>query len=112
TEERHKQQIAAYEQARDRYVTYAQLLKQTLERACAPSLPDAFVQSRAKTVSSFAEKVARKFERYPDAVKQFTDLCGARVIVQSIEQVQAVCRFIEANFNIVEKEDKGLLLGS
>ena len=39
-----------------------------------------------------------------------TDLCGARVIVQTVEQVAAVKLFIEANFLVDEKDDKGLSL--
>jgi len=29
-----------------------------------------------------------------------TDLCGARVITQTSDQVQAVCRFIEEAFDV------------
>jgi ppGpp synthetase/RelA/SpoT-type nucleotidyltranferase len=110
TPEIHKRQIDAYTQVRPQYATYADALKRVLERACQVSFPEAFVQARAKTVSSFAEKAARKFDKYPDAVNQMTDLCGARVIVQTAEQVRAVRSFIEANFEILESEDKGLLL--
>jgi ppGpp synthetase/RelA/SpoT-type nucleotidyltranferase len=110
TPEIHKRQIDAYTQVRPQYAIYADALKRVLERACQVSFPEAFVQARAKTVSSFAEKAARKFDRYPDAVNQMTDLCGARVIVQTAEQVRAVRSFIEANFEILESEDKGLLL--
>jgi len=62
--------------------------------------------------SSFAEKAVRKFDKYPDAVNQMTDLCGARVIIQTIDQVLAVRKFIEDNFEIVEKEGKGPLLST
>ena len=110
TPEIHKKQIEAYTEIRPKYVTYADALKRVMERACHVSFPDAFVQARAKTVSSFAEKAARRFEKYPDAVNQMTDLCGGRVIVQTTEQVRAVRSFIEANFKILESEDKGLLL--
>jgi len=110
TPEAHSAQIEAFIKVRPDYETYAAALKRVLERACSASLPEALVQSRAKTVSSFAEKVARKFAKYPDAVNQLTDLCGARVIVQTAEQVRAVRGFIETNFVIVESDDKGLLL--
>ncbi|MBN1567792.1 MAG: hypothetical protein JXA73_08080 [Acidobacteria bacterium] len=109
--ETHKKQIKAYTEVFPCYKTYAGTLRRVLEEACKTSFPEAFVQSRAKTISSFAEKAARKFDKYPDAVNQMDDLCGARVIVQTTEQVLAVRRFIETNFHIVEKEDKGLLLG-
>ena len=110
TPQTHKRQIEAYIAARPCYLTYADALKRVLEKACQVSFPEAFVQARAKAVSSFAEKVARKFDKYRDAVNEMTDLCGARVIVQTSEQVRAVRRFIEANFEILESDDKGLLL--
>jgi ppGpp synthetase/RelA/SpoT-type nucleotidyltranferase len=106
----HRKQIEAYENELSFYKTYADVLKRVLEGACAVAVPQAFVQSRAKTVSSFAEKCVRRFDRYPDAVNQMTDFCGARVIVQTLQQVQAVRQFIEANFEILERDDKGLQL--
>jgi ppGpp synthetase/RelA/SpoT-type nucleotidyltranferase len=110
TPEVHKEQIGKYTNVRPRYVTYADSLKRILEHACQISFPEALIQARAKAVFSFAEKAARKFDKYPDAVNQMTDLCGARVIVQTTAQVRAVRSFIEANFEILESEDKGLLL--
>ena len=111
TPEIHKAQIGAYGKELEYYVTYADVLKRILENACAVAVPEAFVQARAKTVSSFAEKCARKYEeKYRDPVNQFNDLCGGRVIVQTLVQVQAVCQFIETNFEILEKDDKVLQL--
>lgn len=110
TPEKHREQIQAYSAVRPRFVTYAEALRRVLERACQASFPEALVQSRAKTVSSFAEKAVRKFPKYRDPVNQFTDLCGARVIVQTAEQVRAIRTYIESNFEILESDDKGLLL--
>ena len=110
TPDLHKRQIEAYLAVRPCYATYAEALKRVLEASCQVSFPEAFVQARAKTVSSFAEKVVRKWSAHRDAVNQFTDLCGARVIVQTTEQVHAVRVFIEGNFEILESEDKTLLL--
>jgi ppGpp synthetase/RelA/SpoT-type nucleotidyltranferase len=110
TSPEHKKQIEAYAAVFPCYEKYAEALKRILENARSISFPEAFVQARAKTISSFAEKAARKFDKYPDAVNQMDDLCGARVILQTTEQVRAVRAFIEANFDIVESDDKGLLL--
>lgn len=110
TPEQHSQQIDAYQARFAHYETYARALKRVLETACRVAIPEASIQSRAKTLSSFAEKCARKFDRYPDAVNQLTDLCGARVIVQTLEQVTAVREFIEKNFEILECDDKALQL--
>jgi len=106
TPELHKQQIDAYTKQYPDYVTYAKALKRVLENACAASLPEAYVQARAKSIPSFAEKCARRFDTYPDAVNQFTDLCGARLLVQTLEQVEAAKGFIRANFIILEEDDK------
>lgn len=109
--EAHGLQIEAYVQEFPHYKAYADALERIFRAACAVSVPEAIVQARPKSVSSFAEKCVRKFHKYPDPVHQLTDLCGARVIVQTLEQVRAVQLFIEDNFEIVEREDKGLLLG-
>jgi len=108
----HKRQINAYEAELADYELYAKALKRVLEKACAASLPEAFVQARHKSIASFAEKCVRKQDKYRDPVNNMTDLCGARVIVQTLEHVKAVRLFIEANFKIEEKDDKGLLLGA
>jgi ppGpp synthetase/RelA/SpoT-type nucleotidyltranferase len=112
TPEAHKLQIDAYEAQFPAYKTYADALKRVLEKACGVSLPEAFVQARPKSVASFAEKCVRKQDKYKDPVNNMTDLCGARVLVQTLEQVKAVRLFIEANFKIGEQDDKGLLLGA
>ena len=111
TPSKHKKQIKAYRKVFDSYKTYAGVLKRILENACKVSFPDAFIQSRPKSISSFAEKAVRRFDKYPDAVNHMTDLCGARVIVQTTEQVKAVRQFIEVNFRIHESDEKGMLLG-
>ncbi len=110
TAKKHQEQIQAYAKVRDVYKLYAEVLKRVFENACSISFPEALVQTRAKTLSSFAEKVARKFSKYTNAVQDMTDLCGGRVIVQTTEQVLAVRRFIEANFTIIEADNKTALL--
>jgi ppGpp synthetase/RelA/SpoT-type nucleotidyltranferase len=106
-----QQQIAGYRKELPHYQAYAGALKGVLEAACKTQLREAIVQARPKDVSSFAEKYVRKFDRYPNAVAQMTDLCGARVIVQTQSQVESVRRFVEQNFIVVETEDIGLRLG-
>ena len=59
TKELHKAQIEAYSRELADYRTFAEVLERVLRTACHASFPDAMVQSRAKTVSSFAEKVAQ-----------------------------------------------------
>ena len=54
----HRQQVALYRDRRDAYVAFATLLDDVLAKACAPAVPTAVVQTRAKTIASFAEKCA------------------------------------------------------
>ena len=112
TPDAHRRQIEAYVLELPHYTTYADALRRVLSKACAASVPEAIVQARAKSVSSFAEKCVRKFEKYPDAVNQLNDLCGGRVIVQTLEQVAAVCGFVEQHFRILERDDKSGALKS
>jgi len=106
-----RRQIKAYGGELPHYRVFATALKRVIEAACRANLPQAVVRSRYKDVSSFAEKCVRKFDRYPDAVHQMTDLCGVRIIVQTQSQVESVRRFVEQNFMVVETEDIGLRLG-
>src|SRR5258708_9938570 len=98
TREELKRQVEAYIQEFPRYKTYADAMRRVLENACEASIPERIVQVRAKSVSSFAEKCVRKFYKYKNPAKDFTDLCGARVIVQTLAQVEAVKVCIELNF--------------
>src|SRR5688572_24722941 len=90
---KHRDQIEAYSRERKFFIAYANALEKVLKKSCQLSIPEAVVQARAKTVSSFAEKCVRKADKYEDPIHDMTDLCGARVIVQTLEQVKAVRMF-------------------
>src|SRR5581483_5435506 len=96
------------------YLKYADLLRNMLRQACNASAPEASVEARAKTISSFAEKALRKRHKYDDPVHQLTDLCGARVITDTTEEVERICQFIRQNFKVDEanSDDKAVLLGA
>lgn len=111
SEKEHRRQIELFARERPDYEIYAAALKRVLEKACSGSVPEAWVQTRAKTVASFAEKCVRKYAKYKDAVHQLTDLCGARVIVHTLDHVQAVRAFVRCNFEVLEEDEKGLSLG-
>ena len=106
-----RQQVAKYRERHPDYVLYAAALKRVLGKACRGAFPEAIVQTRAKSVSSFAEKCVRKYAKYNDPINQFSDFCGGRIIVQTLDQVSAVRRFMEDNFEILEADEKSLKLG-
>jgi len=119
----HKEQIEKYTKEHHRYETFASFLESVLKKICGKYAPLAIVQTRAKTVPSFAEKAIRKLPKsdrlitftsvqqwteYFDPVNQFTDLCGARVITQTQEQTEKISHFIRNYFEIdeINSEDK------
>jgi putative GTP pyrophosphokinase len=61
------------------------------------------VESRAKEVSSFEEKISRPGKSYSDPLKDITDLCGCRVIVYYQDDVARVADAIKAEFLISEE---------
>ncbi|NIA14010.1 MAG: hypothetical protein GWP08_08010 [Nitrospiraceae bacterium] len=94
----HAAHIVKYQRIRSRFKTYADTLMAVLLEASARYAPLAIVQARAKTVPSFAEKIVRK--GYVKPLVQMTDLCGARVVTITAEQMKAMCRFIEDAFEV------------
>jgi ppGpp synthetase/RelA/SpoT-type nucleotidyltranferase len=97
-----RDQIEAYRLLHPRYETYARVLREILEKAAKQSAAQAIIQSRPKSIPSFAEKAIRKKKtgRYDNPLTRMTDLCGARVIVQTLAEVHEVCDFIEKHFAI------------
>ncbi len=98
----HRGQIEAYQAEFPVYKTYAGVLEQVLKGACSLYAPLGIVQVRPKSLSSFAEKAVRKAHKYADPVRQLTDLCGARVICQTDEEVLRIRDFIRAHFRVDE----------
>lgn len=97
-------QVDKYSLQKQKYSNYAKYLKIILEDIAKKVTPFNFIQAREKGVPNFADKVLRKLGKYHDPLKDMTDLCGARVIVQTQEQVRAVCDYIEKVFTI-DKEN-------
>jgi ppGpp synthetase/RelA/SpoT-type nucleotidyltranferase len=101
-------QVSRYAAERPRYEALADVLGRVLEWGAGEIAPHALVQARAKSVPSFAEKILRKRPKYVDPVRQLNDLCGARVITHTREEVDAFCAFVRRHFEVDEanSEDK------
>jgi ppGpp synthetase/RelA/SpoT-type nucleotidyltranferase len=95
------------------YDNYASKLEEILAAACQVYAPLAIVQVRAKSLSSFTEKAVRKAAKYHDPARQFTDLCGARVITQTQVEVDRISQFIHDTFiiDVANSVDKRSTLG-
>ena len=83
----------------------AEALQQVLMKAARQSVPLAIIQTRPKAIPSFVEKAIRKKKvgRYDEPLIRMTDLCGGRVITQTLAEVHAVSDFIEKYFIVDEK---------
>ncbi len=104
------EQVPRFVDIRGRYLDYAKFLQSVLKQGCDRFAPLALIEARAKSVPSFAEKILRKRKTYlltkgaqsADPLVRMTDLCGARVIAQTSDQVGAICQFIKEAFAIDE----------
>ncbi len=107
------EQIVLYSSAREAYKRYAEALEKILRAACSVYAPLAIVQVRVKSLSSFAEKAIRKSSKYNNPVRQFTDLCGGRVITQTQVEADRIAQFIRESFviDVANSENKRELLG-
>jgi ppGpp synthetase/RelA/SpoT-type nucleotidyltranferase len=95
-----RRQVEEYEKRLPSYLLFAKVLGQVLEKAAGKYAPLAIIQTRPKSIASFAEKCQRKKAKYREPVNQITDLCGARVIVHTADEVRAVSTFIERSFQV------------
>jgi len=96
-------QVAKYKGVYPHYRRYAELLEEALKRAAADLAPLAIIQSRAKSIASFAEKALLKRHKYQDPVNQLTDLCGARVICRTRAEVEAMSDFVKRAFDVDDR---------
>ncbi len=80
------------------YKAYADFLAVVLKKAAKRMMPYCIVESRPKTIASFAEKVVRKqwkFQNIPGY--DITDRCGARVVTQTAQEKAMLCEYIVKN---------------
>ncbi|MGA7075059.1 MAG: RyR domain-containing protein [Halobacteriota archaeon] len=95
-----EEQVKCYKAMEPRYRIFAETLQNVLGAVAKKYAPQAVVQTRSKSLTSFAEKIIRKRDKFDDPCHQFTDLCGGRVVTHTQDEVDAVCVFIKENFDI------------
>ena len=98
-----RRQVAEFRKRHPKYSLCAAMLEKVLKEAARTHAPMAIVQTRPKSIASFAEKCQRKKAKYADPVNQLTDLCGGRAIVHTADEVTAMSEFIERHFEIDEE---------
>jgi ppGpp synthetase/RelA/SpoT-type nucleotidyltranferase len=93
-------QIAGFVAVRPQYEALATTMAAVFERATEALGLHSIVEARAKSVASFAEKIGRPSKHYSEPLRELTDLCGVRIVAHTYSGVAAVCRFVEASFQI------------
>jgi putative GTP pyrophosphokinase len=93
--------VRSFESGHRRYENFATRLEQLIvDLLSQAELSVIQVESRAKTVSSFREKVARK--NYRDPFRQMTDLVGLRIVCYYLEDVEEIGNIIAREFHVHE----------
>ncbi len=108
-----KEQVQAYSLVQPVYEEFAAFLSATLTVALRKMGISALVSTRTKGKPNFVEKMIRKQDEYPDPIHQLNDLCGARIIVDFLNDIEPTCNFIRTYFDIDEanSEDVAERLG-
>jgi putative GTP pyrophosphokinase len=109
--------LSDYLRVREFYVHLSQVVQQIL-RECLKGrgVQVHSVEARAKDPVSFEKKASQRLEadpnepKYPEPLKQITDLAGARVITFFPGSLDEIDRIIQDEFEILERSDKGAAL--
>jgi ppGpp synthetase/RelA/SpoT-type nucleotidyltranferase len=113
--EAHRARAAAeYRRVRPLHEAFANHVRDVLRQALhGHRVKVASVDARAKEVESFAAKAASRAAadpsrpRYPDPLRDITDLAGVRVITFFPRAIEDVDRAIRAELEVLERDDKG-----
>ena len=98
-----QEQVGEFGRVRHRYQKLADFLEKLLKEARDEFSPAAIIETRAKSIASFAEKIQRK--DYLDPVRELTDMCGGRIITTTQKELAAACQFVSDHFVIHEYEN-------
>ena len=103
-----------YRRIRGTYQDFASVVKDILVRALKhQTVLVHSIESRAKEIDSFGKKATLpdpadpENPKYPDPIHDITDLAAARVITFFLSTLQQTDDVITAEFEIIEKNDRG-----
>ena len=104
--------VAEYQNRRPVFEALSTEVKRIIEISFAQSKTRFHsIEARAKEVNSFERKLSKFNEdgsrKYPNPLKEITDLAGVRVITYTLDDVVNVTDFVDANFEVLEKRDVG-----
>ena len=108
--EHRRKAVDRYREVRERFDECAQAVRAVLRSVLDEErIKVQIVEARGKGVQSFGEKAEKAEEadanrpRYPEPVRDITDLAGVRVIVYLLDQLDQVNALIYREFDVLEK---------
>ena len=109
--------VADYQKCAALYADFAQVVY-SIVRTCLDrqSIKVHSIEHRAKSLESFGDKAQLPADedpnrpKYPDPLKQITDLAGVRIITYFLSTEPEVDEIVAGEFEVIEKSDKGELL--
>ena len=111
------QAIQKYQRIQPLYEEYANIIKNVLSEAFkAQHIKIHSIEDRAKAIDSFGDKASTPSPDdpskpyYPNPLSDITDLAGVRVIVFLPRTQKMVDILLQAQFQVIERTDKTLIL--
>ena len=103
----YEEQINKYKKLRPIYKEFSKILKQILKNLVRGTSSEFIIQDRVKTISSFANKLFNPDKDYSDPISEISDLCGMRIILPNINEMNGVCDLIRDNFlyDVISNEE-------
>lgn len=96
--------VEQYKNIRPLYESFTSKLHQLLEELIdSDGIDIVIMESRAKDIDSFQEKIERDDKDYSDPVNEITDLSGLRIITYYNKDVDAICKLISKEFKVDEE---------
>lgn len=97
--------VADYKDKHAIYANFAKRIEALLQDLLnAKTIKFQLIESRAKSIESFSEKLSRPGKSYKNPLVEFADLVGVRIIVYYNDDLQTVSQVIKEEFEIIEQE--------
>jgi len=94
----YEKQINRYKELRPIYENYSKVIMTIIENLVQGCSSEFIIQNRVKTISSFANKLFNPNIKYRDPITEINDLCGVRIILPNVNELEAVNQAIREIF--------------
>lgn len=105
--------VEEYKKIRPTYERFSERLSDLILTLLADSkIKIHAIENRTKDIDSFQQKILKPEKQYIDPLRQITDLCGIRVIVYYVDDLERVRELLEKEFTVDydNSSDRGSLL--